>query len=481
MGAAAGVHGGARAQRRRERRETGRERDPVLAVTRFPRKDVPYGERQTIGWRNVLDYVARPRISAKQKEDLTLWSFATFRGNHRGAEDVEEVFSLGFDDDERPLPWGEASPLWTSLGVRGILHTTASHRPDAPRYRVFLLLSRPVSGDEYRLLWRAIERLLEALGHKVGQAAKDPSRAWFVPAAVHGGEYLFHELNGRPLDVDAVLAEERARQEAELAEAEERARAAHKRASPAGDGGTGGRPGDDYAVRTSWAHVLGQGWVEVYRRGDVAYWRRPGKTEGVSATTNYAGTDLFYVFTSSAPPFEPNRSYNKFAAFAVLNHGADFAEAARELAASGYGSKSASTAGAQVAEDDAERLILDPTNPLPSARKFTDRNYRVREILALRHQGGVFYAHQAETSAYHDRDEASVRAELYGFLEPVERWQAAGLQARQEEGRERTRCFTSDVQPSHLSLSAVLSPRRPGSGPLRHRRLQEWAPAHPHS
>ena len=40
---------------------------------------------------------------------------------------------------------------------------------------------------------------------------------------------------------------------------------------------------------------------------------------GVSATTNLGGHDRLYVFTSSTP-FEPETSYSKFAAFAVLNH-----------------------------------------------------------------------------------------------------------------------------------------------------------------
>ncbi|HEY1308456.1 MAG TPA: hypothetical protein VGF24_33130 [Vicinamibacterales bacterium] len=97
------------------------------------------------------------------------------------------------------------------------------------------------------------------------------------------------------------------------------------------------RPGDDYNQRATWPSVLEPaGWRYVSTRGDVAYWRRPGKTAGVSATTNYGGADLFYVFTS-ATAFDPERSYSKFAVYTVLQHGGDFAAAARALSHEGYG------------------------------------------------------------------------------------------------------------------------------------------------
>jgi hypothetical protein len=69
---------------------------------------------------------------------------------------------------------------------------------------------------------------------------------------------------------------------------------------------------------------------------EMSYWRRPGKSHGISASTNFGGSDLFYPFTSSTV-FEPEKSYSKFGAFAVLEHGGDFRKAAAALAALGYG------------------------------------------------------------------------------------------------------------------------------------------------
>jgi putative DNA primase/helicase len=105
----------------------------------------------------------------------------------------------------------------------------------------------------------------------------------------------------------------------------------------------GARPGDQFAAAVSWADILEpHGWAPVYQWGGVTRWRRPGKDRGASATTNYAGSDLLYVF-SSATLFEPERGYGKFAAYALLNHGGDYQAAARALVAQGYAGPAALT------------------------------------------------------------------------------------------------------------------------------------------
>jgi putative DNA primase/helicase len=103
-------------------------------------------------------------------------------------------------------------------------------------------------------------------------------------------------------------------------------------------GGT--RPGDDFNAKAAWSDIL-PGWTNVRTRSDgTTEWRRPGKKLGISATTNFTGSDRLHVFTSSTK-FEAEKSYTKFGAFAVLNYRGDFKAAARALGKEGYGSKTA--------------------------------------------------------------------------------------------------------------------------------------------
>lgn len=97
----------------------------------------------------------------------------------------------------------------------------------------------------------------------------------------------------------------------------------------------GKRPGDDFTERVSWQDILEpHGWVEVFSRGDVTYWRRPGKDRGISATTGHCkGLKVFTTSTS----FSNQGTYTKLGAYALLNRQGDFDAAVKDLAAQRFG------------------------------------------------------------------------------------------------------------------------------------------------
>ena len=105
------------------------------------------------------------------------------------------------------------------------------------------------------------------------------------------------------------------------------------------------RPGDDFQLRATWEDILEpHGWRVHHRTPVETFWTRPGKkrTEGWSASSGLMGTgtdDRLYVWSSSTE-FAAERPYNKFSAYALLEHGGDFNAAARTLGAKGYGDQS---------------------------------------------------------------------------------------------------------------------------------------------
>ena len=101
---------------------------------------------------------------------------------------------------------------------------------------------------------------------------------------------------------------------------------------------TGEKPGDDFNAKAQWSDILTE-WKQVFTSNGVTYWRRPGKTTGISATTGRNDGDNLYVFTTSTT-FEAEKPYSKFAAFAHLHHNGDFSSAAKDLRSQGYGSSS---------------------------------------------------------------------------------------------------------------------------------------------
>lgn len=93
----------------------------------------------------------------------------------------------------------------------------------------------------------------------------------------------------------------------------------------------GDRPGDRFNAQATWEEILEpHGWVQESK----GRWRRPGKGAGagISATTDYDGHPMLYVFSSSAAPFSEKKGYSKFHAYTLLNHDGDFKVAARAAA-----------------------------------------------------------------------------------------------------------------------------------------------------
>ncbi len=130
-----------------------------------------------------------------------------------------------------------------------------------------------------------------------------------------------------------------------------------------------GRPGDDFNDRGDVRELLAKhGWT-LARSGDNEYWRRPGKSVGSSATLK---DRVFYVFSSNAAPFEPQRAYAPFTLYALLEHGGDYAVAASMLRVKGFGQlpdvtgvdlSAFTTIGADD-DDPPETTIPDP-GPMP--------------------------------------------------------------------------------------------------------------------
>jgi hypothetical protein len=108
--------------------------------------------------------------------------------------------------------------------------------------------------------------------------------------------------------------------------------------------GTDGRPGDDFNRAASWHDILEpHGWRSEGSRNGCEQWIKPHSSNpGTHASTNFDGSDLLYVFSTCAHPFEAGRAYSKFAAYTSLNHSGDFSEAAKALGQQGYGSQSRS-------------------------------------------------------------------------------------------------------------------------------------------
>ena len=95
----------------------------------------------------------------------------------------------------------------------------------------------------------------------------------------------------------------------------------------------GDLPGNKFNTEHTWEELLKPyGWQYAGEGPDSqTFWTRPGKDEGISASTNYMDTDCLYIFSTSTG-LAVDTPYSKFAFFTEMEHGGDFSEAARAIA-----------------------------------------------------------------------------------------------------------------------------------------------------
>lgn len=189
-----------------------------LALTHFPCLRSAQGKRYRTTWEKLVERLSVARVVA-DKHDSPGVSLATFVDDRRSLANVQHVFAVGLDLDHldalsirmRRTPGLIIDAIdWDALTVLfgatdSFLHTTWSSTSDAPRARVFMRLSRPVTGDEYRRVYAACAARAEEAGLVVDRQASDPSRFWFLPSIPPGGTFRFSIGRGKPVHVESAL------------------------------------------------------------------------------------------------------------------------------------------------------------------------------------------------------------------------------------------------------------------------------------
>ena len=284
-----------------------------LAATRPSSLHVPWGELAE----------RLTRHDERAVKDGPGWSPTRYRdGATRSTAGVEAVSALVLDVDHD-------EPDWRLLaGLTFVAHTSHKHhaghedcdgRPDCPHWRIVLPLAAPMDPALHGKLWAAAKA---TICPAADEGAKGPARFFYLPSHPPGRACDTRRGEGALLDAARVIPDE-------PPEPEEDQPAASRDAA-----GRSERPGDRFNREASFAAILEpHGWTQVPHSGDGERWRRPGKSEGVSATADGGGHRIFYCFSSNAPPFQANTSYSRFGAFALLEHNGDFSAAGRELAA----------------------------------------------------------------------------------------------------------------------------------------------------
>jgi len=168
-------------------------------------KTLDWTDRRTMPWSELCEFLTDHRPGQKSGACFTP---ATFRGSSRCLNDAEEIGIMGFDLDADARTLAEIKSSIERLGWRAIVHSTHTHTPKHPKYRVVLLLSQPwravdyPSQSEATAAWRDRYRAgAAALGLAYDRACTDTSRLFYLPRHPEGAEFETLVIDGVPCDV----------------------------------------------------------------------------------------------------------------------------------------------------------------------------------------------------------------------------------------------------------------------------------------
>lgn len=159
------------------------------------------GETLTTTWEQWFATFERPDRFTDESTHPG-WSACCCEPPRRKASNVVGVSALVLDYDAGTTSLDDAAALWADHF--GAMHTTRSHKPEHPRFRVILPLTRIVTPDEFAVVWRWASKIAAGANHKIDTKTKDLARLWYRPALTEG--YETRRLTGDPIDPDPIIA-----------------------------------------------------------------------------------------------------------------------------------------------------------------------------------------------------------------------------------------------------------------------------------
>jgi P4 family phage/plasmid primase-like protien len=158
-------------------------------------------ERSDVPWSELVNKVQNA-ASYSTKQECPLISLAEYgdesteKGSLRHAANIRRVFGVELDYDDEAMSLDEAADRLRAANIGACLYTSASHKPDAPHWRVLAPLENPASPDQ-----RAgfVGRLNRILGGVASRESFALSQSFFI-GKVDGAEYKTAVTGGRCVD-----------------------------------------------------------------------------------------------------------------------------------------------------------------------------------------------------------------------------------------------------------------------------------------
>ena len=156
-------------------------------------------------WDFLISYLKKAR---QGKKDGSGWIAAEMPDGPRKSEKVLSVSLLVFDIDNQDdtITDIDLRKRVLSSGYKAIIHSTYSHTPDNPRFRLILDISEPISPENHKALLLHVAQNLD-ISDCIDKVCLDRARYFYLPRCPKERlkDYIFWSSDGKPVDVSAYL------------------------------------------------------------------------------------------------------------------------------------------------------------------------------------------------------------------------------------------------------------------------------------
>lgn len=181
------------------RRSTQWKNKEVLWSQLVERLSIPTKTPETVD-----EYRGFAKSKRDEIKDVGGFVGGSLKGGRRKAEAIMQRRLLTLDLDDVPRDADPWDTVVLVLGCAAVLYSTHSHRPEAPRLRLVMPLSRPVSPEEYSAIAR---KVAQDIGIDMcDDTTYEPHRLMYWPSASINAEYRYEVEDGPWLNADEQLA-----------------------------------------------------------------------------------------------------------------------------------------------------------------------------------------------------------------------------------------------------------------------------------
>ena len=150
----------------------------------------------------VEQYMKMTKAKQDAIKDVGGFVGGRLKGGRRKKDCVEYRTIITLDIDHAVL--GVIEQIEMLYNYRCFIYSTHKHTAENPRLRLVIILSRPVSPDEYVAVAR---KVAEDIGIEMfDDTTYEPSRLMYWPSTSADGEFIFRDIEGEPLNPDDVLS-----------------------------------------------------------------------------------------------------------------------------------------------------------------------------------------------------------------------------------------------------------------------------------